>query len=100
AERREHEYLDAALALERVLGGAAGVARGRAEDGEPAASARQLVFEGVAEELHGDVLERQRRPVRDADHEDAGLERTQRRDPRIAAEHLGPVAAVDDRTQV
>jgi hypothetical protein len=34
AERREHEDLDAALALERVLGGAAGVARGRAEDCE------------------------------------------------------------------
>ena len=93
AERREHEDVDAALALERVLGGAAGVARGRAEDGERAAAPRQLVLEGVAEELHRDVLERQRRAVREAEDEDAGLERAQRRDPRIAAEDLGAVGA-------
>ena len=99
AERRQHEDLDAALAFQGVLGGAAGVARCRAQDVEPAAAARELVLEGLADELHRDVLERERRAVRQAEHEDARLERPQRHDARVA-EDVGAVGSQQHRAQV
>ena len=49
----------------------------------------QHVLEQVAEQLQRDVLERERRPVRQAQQMQARLERRQRRDV-VAAERLPP----------
>ena len=62
--RAEHEDIDAAFAAHRIFGGAAGIARGRAEDIQCLAAAPQFVFEQVAQQLHRHVLEGQRRAVR------------------------------------
>jgi hypothetical protein len=51
------------LAAHGVLGRRAGVARGGAEDVDGLAALFQHVLEQVAEQLHGHVLEGQRRPV-------------------------------------
>ena len=62
--RRQHEDADALLAAHRVFGRAARVARGGAEDIEFGARLGQGVFEQVAQQLHGHVLEGQGRAVR------------------------------------
>ena len=61
--RAEHEDADAPPAAHRVLGCAAGIARGRAQDVEPLAAPAELVLEQRPEQLHRHVLERQRRAV-------------------------------------
>ena len=52
-------------------------------------------FEQIAEQLQRHVLERERRPVRQAEQVQAGLERLQRRDV-VAAEDFLRVGALDD----
>ena len=96
---REHEHADAALAAHRVLGRRPGVARGRAEDVEVALSPGQRVLEQIAEQLHRDVLERQRRPVRRAQQQHARLQRQQRRDV-VAAESRRGIGAIDQRLEL
>ena len=78
--RREHEDADAAPAAHRVLGRRAGVAGRGAKDVQRLAAAREHVLEQAAEELHRDVLERERRAVRKAQQVQSGLERPERRD--------------------
>jgi hypothetical protein len=51
------------LAAHRVLGGAAGVAAGGAQDVERLAATGQFVLEQVAEQLHRHVLEGQVGPL-------------------------------------
>jgi hypothetical protein len=63
AVRAEHEDAHALLAAHGVFGRAAGVARGGAQDVELLAAAGQFVLEQVAQQLHGHVLEGQRRAV-------------------------------------
>ena len=55
-----HEDAHAALSAHGVLGRAASVATGCAKNVQRFATARQLVFKQIAEQLHRHVLERQR----------------------------------------
>jgi hypothetical protein len=82
-----------------MLGCGTGVARGRAQDVQRRSFLRQHVLEEPAEELQGDVLESERRPVGQAQQEEARLERGERRD-LVAAEGRGRVSASYDRLQV
>ncbi len=59
----EDEDLDGAAVAAGLDGGRAGIARGGADDGDPFAPGLQHVVEDGAKELHGHVLEGQRRPV-------------------------------------
>ena len=88
--RREHEHAQALLAAHRVLGRRAGVARGGAEDVEPLAALLEHELEQVAEQLQREVLERERRPVRQAEDMQPRLERLERRD-LVAAENRAGV---------
>src|SRR5258708_26110366 len=54
AARREHEYVDAAFASKRVLGGRARIAGGRTQYVQPRALLRQDVLEELPEELQRD----------------------------------------------
>ena len=96
---REHEDLEPALAAQRVLGGGAGVAGGRAEDVQGHAVLRHRILEQSTEELQGDVLERQRRAPGDAQQMQPRLERAHRRDV-LAAERRRGVGTQDDRLEV
>jgi hypothetical protein len=95
--RRQHEDADAALAAHRVLGRAAGVARGGAEDVQLIVVLRQRVLEQVPEQLHRHVLEGQGRAVRQALQDQlspvALFQHAQRRD--LAARLVGARVAVD-----
>ncbi len=100
--RRQHEDAHVRLAAHRVFGRAAGVARCRADDVQHAARPRERVLEQVAEQLHREVLERERRAVRQLQQREARSirgERRERRDRRVA-ERLGRVRLRDDRPQV
>ena len=61
--RVENEDLDGGAVAAGLDGGRAGIARRGADDGHPFALGLQHVVEDRAEELHGQVLEGQRRPV-------------------------------------
>ena len=103
AGRREHEDANAFLAAHGVLGRAAGVAGRRAENVECIAVLRQRILEQVAQQLHGHVLERQRRAIRERQQRELRApfvaQRQQRRDVgRVFARthiavHLGGVRA-------
>ena len=99
AVRREHEHAHAALAAHGVLGRRTGVARGRTEDVELRSGPRQHVLEQIAEELHRQVLEGQRRPVGQCQQVQARLQRLDRRDV-LAAEHRGRVGPLQQRLEV
>ena len=79
--RRHHEDANALLAAHRIFRRAAGVATGCAEDVQLLTPARQLVFEQIAEQLHGHVLERQRGAVRQFRDVKTRLKLPHRRDP-------------------
>ncbi len=97
--RREHEYGDAALSPHRVFGGRPRVARRRADDVERRVLLRQHVLEQIAQQLHRDVLERQRRAIRDAQEIETVVEPAQRCD-FIAAEIVGGVRTLDQTFEV
>ena len=64
----------ALAAAERLDRGAAGVARGRHHDGGALAARRQRVVHQPRQELHGHVLEGERRTVEQLEQEGAGAE--------------------------
>ena len=70
--RIERDDVDLRAAAERLDRRAAGVARGRDHDGRALAALRQRVIHQPREELHREVLEGERRAVKQLEHEGAG----------------------------
>ena len=99
AVRAQHEHVDAGLATHGVFGGAAGVAGRGAEDVEGFATAGQYVFEHMAKELHGHVLEGKGRAVGEFQDRQPRLQFLERGDVG-AAEHLGAVGGKHQALQV
>src|SRR6266478_5686529 len=97
--RGQHEALNAALAAQRVLRRRAGVAGCRAQDVENRVFFFENRFEQIAEQLHGDVLEGERRPVGQAEKMKARLERLQRRDV-VSSKNFPRVSGFDNPFQV
>eukprot|EP01136_Pigoraptor_vietnamica_P043332 Opistho-1_new@18598 len=83
--RVEHEDVDALTPRHRVDRGRAGVAAGRADDGEMLVRALEEPLEEQAKQLERDVLERERRAVKQLKQEMAMVELDERRD-RVVAE--------------
>ena len=96
---REHEHVDAAFAAQGVFGGGACVAAGCAEDVERLVFFGEHVFEGVAQELHRHVFEREGGAVGQGLDFDAVFERAHGGD-FCATECVAGVGAVDDAAQV
>ena len=63
AQRTGHENAHAFFAAHGVLGSAAGITAGGAQDVELLAATRQFEFKQVAQQLHGHVFESQRRTI-------------------------------------
>src|SRR5882762_2784196 len=99
AVRGQHEDLDAALAAQRVLRRRAGVAGGRTKNIQSQIVLLKTPFEQTAQKLHGDVLEGERRPVRQAEKVKARLERLQRRDV-VGSKNVLRVGGFDDPLQI
>ena len=93
ALRMQDEDVGGVAAAEGLDGGRAGIARGGADNGRLEPALGEDVVHHPAEELHGDVLERQRRAMEQLEHEMLRLELDQRRH-RGVAEH--GVGLVDD----
>ena len=98
AVRREHEDADAALAPHGVFRRGAGVARCGAENVEFGSCLGQRVFEQVAKQLHGHILEGQCRAVGEFKDMQPGFQRAKRRDLRGIARRLpGACIAIHGR---
>ena len=67
----------------------AGVARGRADDRDRAAAAREKKLEQARQQLHGDVLEGERRPVKQLEQPLVRPELAQRRDRGVIEPVVG-----------
>ncbi|WP_345057808.1 hypothetical protein [Arthrobacter methylotrophus] len=80
ALRREHEDGDALATAQRMLGGRAGVAGRRAEHVEDAVALAEHVVERLPEVLHGHVLEREGRPLGQADERELRIQFLERHD--------------------
>ena len=76
----EHENLDALPSCHRVDRGGAGVAAGRANDGQSAVLASEQFIEQEPEKLQRDILERQRGSVEELEQPMPLVELRQRRD--------------------
>ena len=88
--REQHHHVDLGAAAERLDRGAAGVARGRHHDGGALAALLQHVVHQPRQQLHGQVLEGERRPVKQLEHEQAWtLSCDERRDGRMAEGAVG-----------
>ena len=74
AVRIEDEDIDLIEAPESLDRRAAGVARGRADDGRALAARRQHMVHQARRELHRHVLERERRAVEELEHEQVVVE--------------------------
>ena len=99
AVRRQHEHGEVALAAHRVLGGAAGVARCRAQDVERPLASRSTCSNRLPSSCSAMSLNASVGPFDRCSRCSAGLQCRQRRDPRIA-ERRGRVRPHDDRAQV
>src|SRR5205807_5381940 len=99
AVRGQHEHLNAALAAQRVLRRRAGVAGRRAQDIKSRVFSFENRFKEIAEQLHGDVLESERRPVGQAQKMKARLERLQRRDV-ISSKYFLRVGEFEDASEI
>ena len=99
--RKQHDDIDLVAAAERLDGRAAGVARGRDHDGAALAALRQHLIHQPRQELHRQILERERRSMKQLERERAGAELGQRRDRGMAeravslAHHAGEVGLGD-----
>ncbi len=91
AVRVERDQVDLGAAAERLDGGAAGVARGRDHDRRTFAALDQRMIHQARQELHRQVLEGERRPVEQLEHEGAGRKLRERRDRRMAERAVGVV---------
>ena len=87
--RVERDDVDLIAAAERLDGRAAGIARGRDHDGRTLAALDQCVIHQPRQELHREVLEGERRTVKQLEHEGAGRKLRERRDRRMAEAAVG-----------
>ena len=88
AIRRGHENAHAFFATHGVLGCAAGVAAGGAENIELFTAPRQLVLKQVTQQLHGHVFKGQCGPIRQGLQVQAGFKLSHRNDFRRAKNFL------------
>ena len=84
ALRVENEDFDLGLPGERLDRRGAGVARGRSNDRRPLSALMQDPIHRPAQPLHGEILERQRRPVEQLEREQVVLDLRDRRSRRPA----------------
>jgi hypothetical protein len=87
----EDHDIDALGAAKGLDGGAARVARRRADDGRALASLGEHMIHQPREQLHRHVLKCQRRTVKQLQHERAGIDLHQGRDRRVAEAGVGLV---------
>ena len=87
--RIEDENIDRLEPPERLDRRAAGVARGRADDGDPLSPPLQRGLEQLADQLHGEVLEGQRGPVEQLQQEVVGAKLDKRRARVVAEARIG-----------
>ena len=87
--REQHHHVDLLAAAEGFDGGAAGVARGRHHDGGALSPRVQHMVHQPRHQLHRQVLEGERGPVEQFEHEQAGAELHQRRGGRMAEGAVG-----------
>ncbi len=89
AVRKQHVEIGAGAAAERFDRRAAGVARGRDHHGGALAALREDVVHQPAQELHRQILEGERRAVKQLQHELARTVLPQRRNRRMAEAAIG-----------
>ena len=87
--REQHYDVDLGAAAERLDRGTAGVARRCDNDGRALATLQQHVVHQPRNELHGEVLEGERRSVEQFEHEQAGRQLDQRRGRRMTEGAVG-----------
>ena len=101
AVRKQHDEVDLTAIAERLDGGAAGIAGGRDHDGAALAARGQRMVHQPRQKLHRQVLEGERRPVKQFEHEGVHAELRQRRDRGMAkiavglARHAGEIGFGD-----
>ena len=99
--RKQHDEIDLAPAAERLDRGAAGIARGRDHDGAALAARGQHPIHQPRQQLHRQILERQRRAVKQFERERIDAELRERRHGGMAeravslAHHAGEVGLGD-----
>ena len=89
AMREQHHHVHLGAAAERLDRGAAGVARGRHHDGGALAALLQHVVHQPGDQLHGEVLEGERRPMKQLEHEQTWAELRERRGRRVTERAVG-----------
>ena len=89
--REQHDQVDIVEAGKRIDRGAAGVARGRDHDGGALVALGQHVIHQPRDQLHRDVLERQRRAVEQFQHELIGPDLIERHHGRMTERRVGLV---------
>ena len=89
ALRKQHEEIGAGAASERLDRGSAGIARRRDHDGGALPARGERMVHQAAKELHGQVLERERGPVKQLQYEIARPELHERRDRGMAEIAVG-----------
>ena len=87
--RIERDDVDLMAAAERLGGRAAGIARGCDHDCRTLAALDQRVIHQPREKLHREILEGERRTVKQLQHEGAGRKLRQRCDRRMAEGAVG-----------
>ncbi len=86
---KQHDDVDLGAAAKRLDRRAAGVAGGRDHDGGALAAPRQRAVHQTGEQLHRQVLEGERRPVEQLEHEAVRRELDQRRHGGMAERVIG-----------
>ena len=89
AVREEDEDVGARAAAEGLDRRRAGVARGRAEDRRAPVAPLQRAVHRAPEPLHGEILERERRPVEQFEQEQVVVDLDQRRGRGVAEAGIG-----------
>ena len=87
--RKQHHDVDLGAAAERLDRGAAGVARRGDDDGGALGALLQHVIHQPRQQLHRQILEGERRPVEQFEHEQAGAELDQRHGGGMAEGAVG-----------
>ena len=89
ALRVEDEHFDLGLLGESLDRRGAGVARGRANDRRPGAARPQNAIHRLAQPLHGEILERQRRSVEKFEREQVVVDLRERRNRGVTEARIG-----------
>ena len=90
----EDEHIHIGQAAERLDRGRAGIARCRAHDGDAPPLARQGDLEQLADQLHREILEGQRRAMEQLEQVMAGRQLHQRRARGMAEALIGPADGI------